>query len=142
MVAIDAVEHLNRHAKKASRLPSVDTSLHQPRCGGVPQRMRCHVGAATSEARRAFESRLDRFNRLAIPLYHVEPNQTVGFPTLQMCQQTRWDGNWRVPLLGLSSALCEAIKDAIIEIDVRPAFAALDRCAGNGCGSCAGVQTK
>lgn len=127
MMAVDAIKQIDRHAEKASCFSLIDASLYQPHCGCMAQSMRRDFAVETSEHHSAFEGRLDRFNRFAIPLYQVAPNQTLGFPTLQMCQQARRDGNWRLPLLGLSFALCESIKDTIIEIDVRPAFAALVR---------------
>jgi hypothetical protein len=85
VVTADPVEHLNRHTEKASRFPFVDASLHEPRCRGVPQRMRCHVGTEAGELCCTLKGGLDRFNWLAIPLDDMAPNQTSGFPTLQMC---------------------------------------------------------
>ena len=40
MVAVDAIEQIYRHAKKARCFPFVDASLHKPRSSGVSQSVR------------------------------------------------------------------------------------------------------
>jgi hypothetical protein len=51
MVAVNTVDHLDRHAQEACRFPFVDARLHGPRRGGVAQRVRADLAADASQAK-------------------------------------------------------------------------------------------
>ncbi|OJU16399.1 MAG: hypothetical protein BGN84_13145 [Afipia sp. 62-7] len=84
MMAVDAIKQIDRHAEKASCFPLIDASLHQPRCGGVAQRMRRDFAVETSERHSALEGGLDRFHWLIIPLNNVIANNPFDLPAAQV----------------------------------------------------------
>jgi hypothetical protein len=85
VVPVALGEHLDRHAEEAGGLPCVGALLHEPRRGGVAQRVRGHVGAKASLLYGGREPLADRFDRLALPL-HAEP-LPAPFPAPQMAEQ-------------------------------------------------------
>jgi hypothetical protein len=50
MMAVNAVEQLNRHPDKASGFPLIDPILHQPGCCRVPQSVRCNSPSYAAQA--------------------------------------------------------------------------------------------
>lgn len=100
MVTVHAIKQIYRHAKKTRRFPFVDACLHKPCGSGVSQSVRRDLAIWESEGHSAFESRLDRFGRLTIPLNNVISNDPFGLPAAQVGQQTGGigAGGWRLLL--------------------------------------------
>jgi hypothetical protein len=59
VVAVIALERLDRHAQKACDLPQVYAALHEPGRGGVAKGVRCHVAVRLGEANTDTPEQLD-----------------------------------------------------------------------------------
>jgi len=61
-------------------------------------------------------------------------------PAPHMGEEPRWNGRWRLPLLGRRGALGKPVVEAALEIDERATVAAVGRGAGDRAGPRPGVE--
>ena len=97
-MAVNTVEHLDRHPEKTSGLPLIDSILHQPGCCRVSQSVRCNPPLYAGQTQGGFEGGLHGMHGLTVPLNEVLKNQTIGKPATQMGQQPRWQRYRRLTL--------------------------------------------